>query len=462
MRLPAPETLSGFFWVTASPSEKLPGVLSISAGGGVELELVGNFDKNIAEAINSREVKLSRIHGLVESRGAVTLDDCFYINRRISLGGISKSKICVNLLISGAWFGEHEEVAFDSISFSVDGLDQWVNTSGFKVSASLEDKNVTVSYHAPKEERYSINDEMTLSLGYTLSIPGPPFLTEARVTQSAFLTLKTKEKQPFRTLVSAAYKIVNFLSFCIDKTVTISEITARSDDVVQRLPDSETFPAEMKVVYKSLPFDEKVPDIKWHSMLLRLPEIRARFSSFISAWFRVYETVEPSIELYFSSRTGAHRFINGRFLAMSQCLETFHRRTTKEVMMDPARYDVLVEALLDSCPKQNQEWLRGRLSHGNEVSLRRRLRKIMGPFENELGGKAATEDVIDLIVNTRNYFTHYSPVLEAKAAVREDLWSLCMKMEAVFQLHLMKQLGLADSEVSQILRENWNLHCKLK
>lgn len=41
MRFKEPEKLSGFFWVVNKPDKRIPGVLSISDGGGIELEIIG-------------------------------------------------------------------------------------------------------------------------------------------------------------------------------------------------------------------------------------------------------------------------------------------------------------------------------------------------------------------------------------------------------------------------------------
>lgn len=462
MRIGTTDNLSGFFWLADKPGKRLPGILSIKDGGNIELEVIGNFDKDIGQALTNQDFNLPRIHGNVETRGEVTLDNCFYSKKNISFGDISKSRIHVNLLVSGVWFEKDEEVAFESITFSVDGLDQWVATTGFKVTPNFEDKSVSVSYKAPAKEVFPISEGFELVLEYAWSIPGAPLFTEAKVTQSALLTIEAKEKTPLKEFVSTAFKIINLLSFCVDKTVSIGEISARSSGVVRKYPDDKEIPVVMKVVYPSLPFDEEMPKIEWHSMLLQFPQIRDRFSTIISSWLQAYEEIEPSMNLYFSSRTGAHRFLNGRFLAMAQCLETFHRRASSETMMDAKEYDSLVKTIVESCPEERRDWLSGRLSHGNEVSLRKRLNKIIGVFEDALGGKKVTSRLINLIVNTRNYFTHYSPDLEAKAADGGDLWSLCMKMEFIFQMHLLKRLGLTEDELSEILKTNQNLQFKIK
>ena len=97
-------------------------------GGGIELEVFGLFDDSI-NSLNNDD-NLDRIIGLVGKDGLVTLENCFYTNKNISFGGISKSKICVNKVLSGVAYEQNEIVTFNSLSFSVDWLDEWIRISG--------------------------------------------------------------------------------------------------------------------------------------------------------------------------------------------------------------------------------------------------------------------------------------------------------------------------------------------
>ena len=64
------------------------------------------------------------------------------------------------------------------------------------------------------------------------------------------------------------------------------------------------------------------------------------------------------------------------------------------------------------------------------------------PFRSWFGSKKETESFITKVVDTRNYFTHYDSSLATKAASGEDLWKLCQKLEALFQLHLLVLVGI--------------------
>ena len=123
---------SGYFWVPDKPSRKIPGTLTISDGGEIELEVIGLFDESI-EALNGKD-DLHRIIGHVEIDGYVTLENCFYSKKNISFGSISKSLVYVQQAFSGVGYDKDEIVTFNSVSFSIEGLNEWLSISGIHVS----------------------------------------------------------------------------------------------------------------------------------------------------------------------------------------------------------------------------------------------------------------------------------------------------------------------------------------
>jgi hypothetical protein len=118
--------------------------------------------------------------------------------------------------------------------------------------------------------------------------------------------------------------------------------------------------------------------------------------------------------------------------------------------------------LLSSCPEQNREWLAGILEFGNEISLRKRVKRIMKPFQPFLGTRSERKKLIGNVVDTRNYLTHFDKELEQKAARRRDLWVLCMKLEAIYQLHFLKKIGFTDEQIAALTDRSNSLNKKLK
>jgi hypothetical protein len=154
--------------------------------------------------------------------------------------------------------------------------------------------------------------------------------------------------------------------------------------------------------------------------------------------------------------------LEGKFLALAQGLETYHRRTSNEKLMDEAVFKELTENLIKQCPEENKEWLSGRLKYGNELSLRHRIKNIIEPFKEFIGTSKEQNKLISTIVDTRNYLTHYDKSLESKAASGRDLWWLCLKMEAIFQLRLLQVLGFTQEEVQSVFDHSHELQKKLK
>ena len=108
MRITNEYKKSGYFWLPENPDIKIPGTLTIFDGGKIELEVVGLFDESIA-ALNGQD-DLSRIVGDVESDGFVTLENCFYKKKNYAFGGIAKSLIYANKVISGVAYDKDESV----------------------------------------------------------------------------------------------------------------------------------------------------------------------------------------------------------------------------------------------------------------------------------------------------------------------------------------------------------------
>ena len=117
----------GDFWLPSAPDRKIPGTLSISEGGIIELEVAGLFNDEIEALLRDRLEPIERIAGDIEKEGLVTLDDCYYKTGTIRvIGGPSKSFIHVGRVFMGVEYNEGEPTVFNTLTFSVEGIDEWV------------------------------------------------------------------------------------------------------------------------------------------------------------------------------------------------------------------------------------------------------------------------------------------------------------------------------------------------
>lgn len=269
------------------------------------------------------------------------------------------------------------------------------------------------------------------------------------------------ESRGLDEFMSIIHRITTFLCFAIDRTVCLEDITATSNDILTNVGDDKSIPALIKIYYKSIPYLKNDLKIDLHRMLFGYRQIEKDAAKIINNWIDAYDRIDPALNLYFSTKVEAQKYLDGKFLALVQGLETYHRRMSTEKLMDEEKFKELVEGIISKCPEENQEWLKGRLMHGNEINLRKRIKSIIEPFKDLVGTKDERSKIISRIVDTRNYLTHYDASLKSKAADGKDLLLLCYKMEAFFQLHFLKVLGFTQEEIKSVLYYSYPLKEKL-
>ena len=189
-------------------------------------------------------------------------------------------------------------------------------------------------------------------------------------------------------------------------------------------------------------------------MLFGFGKIQSDVEKKVKNWIKTYEETYPAFDLFFSAKMGEQPYLDVRFLTLARGLEAYHRRTSDEKRIDEAEFDELVENLVNQCPEEHREWLSRELKYGNEVNLRKRLRGIINSFKEVIGNRAKRENLINRIVNTRNYLTHYDLSLESEAAEGQDLWNLCVNMELLFQLHFLQLIGFSREQIDSLLADS--------
>ena len=146
----------GYFWLPSKPREAVPGTLTISDGGDIELEVLHQLGEMRTPFSGEK-----RVVGQIENDKIVTLDDCSFK----SIGGgisISKSLIRVNRAFIGENYDEGEIPRFNSVTFSVEGIDEWVGISGIEFDLQHEEHAAAISYQYPAEVSLNLDNGMQL------------------------------------------------------------------------------------------------------------------------------------------------------------------------------------------------------------------------------------------------------------------------------------------------------------
>ncbi len=457
MRIPKFSKI-GNFWLPANPEDKLSGTLTISESGEAELEVAGVFGG--LKKMFDNDLNIERLNGVLEGEGSVTLDKCHYKTKNLALQGISRSLLHVNRVFIGAHYKDGEDIKFSSLKFSLEGFDEWLSISGIKTKHDQNFRNVSIKFRAPKEIRIKLTGDIDLLFTFEWTFPGASNVTEAKINQRSFVKLESKKLMKFEDFTRLAFRLNNFFCFATDETVTFTSFIGTSYEIKEKRADLEV-EVPIKIIYPSLPFSKTAPDVQRNKILFRYNQVAKKLGKILTKWLDAYERYEPAFNLYFASTSDAHEYLENKFLSLAQAIETFHRRTSEETTMPGTEFDELVAQLLLTCPQSRKEWLEGLLKYANEISLRKRLKKMIDPFKSYFGSARDREALVGNIVNTRNYLVHYDRSLETKALTGIELWGVCMKIEGLFQLHLLKLLGFSSSEIEAIGKNHGHLARKL-
>ena len=475
MRLSEPIEKHGFFWLPDDAENKIPGILRISESGKITVEVsqysesrfyafnkrrLGGAPDRLNVTIDRSENRINRIVGII-GNDLITLDKCLYDNWKLDLlvVGVSNSTIHATRAFIGVNYDEGEEIAFSTLEFSMEGLDEWLSISGFQTEHNWEEGSHSIHFRLPKEIALNLPDGIELKFLFRLT--HSPGFTEGHITQKAYISLKSKKLRSLEDFLDLVFKLHNFLCFAIDKTVSIDSITGYSKEKTQEIGYGKTREIPIRIYERSEPNSETKLKIHPYDMLFGYGNVADQLEEILIKWLENYEISKPAFNLYFASKSGGHKYLEGKFLALVHGIEVLHRRRSEEKQMQEEEFSELVGNMLEVIPDDKQDWMKERLKYANELSLRNRIKQMIEPFEVLFGDVKERRYFIGKVVDTRNYLTHFDSSLEGKAAGVEDLWKLCLKLEALFQLHFLRLIGIDDNAIKSMVNENFALRDKL-
>lgn len=424
----------GYFWSSAEPDRKVPGTLSISDGGIVQLETFGQLQ------FMAPKNYLKQIVGVIEKGGTLTLRDCYEKETTVNLpSGIVRSTILVCTAFIGTQFPDSDEPLFKTLSFSVEGLNEWVGITGIRVDNQPKEKASQISYQQPEDVLFELENGMRLLIAFS-SVPPRGFKsmmqpenprtyykTEAKITQKIYFKLVSEGACQLNDFISIVYNITTLLCFATNQVVSLDSMSAISEIPCADIGQGKIIEVTTDIYFRSLPDRKYVAENSQNDTLFTFKEIQNDAKEGIKRWIKANGEDLPTFGLYFSTQMVPQLHTEARFLTLIQAVEAYYRRR-----------------------------------NGDKMKLREKIENFSKPFAAIIGDRPTRKNLICSIVVTRNYLTHYKPSLEQKAAKGEDLVTLCLKMELFLQLHFLKRIGFSEEKIKSIVDRSSNLRWKSK
>ena len=455
---------SGHFWLPPY-REKMPGILSISNEKGIELEVAQPFVNDPASIVSifSHLDSFFRVVGHIQEYGFVILDGCQTPTSGFSFnyGVIQTSRVIwANRVFTGFPKLQDEIPSFNTFKFSIEGIDEWVGIRGINVDYKQEERITTISSKPPEIIPFNLTNGMRLEITFDMGSSSSHSPLEIGLTQKTYFKLVSENPQEFGVFFSVARKIIGLLCFTINETVSLDSMSATSDGLLQDIGDGITRPVTINIYDSSVFLPKDQPEIRGDKMLFGFSDIQDNAEGMINKWIERYDEYKNAFNLYFLAQLKPPLSWAVKFMSLAQGLEAYHRTKSDEKYMEDDEFREIRKNIIKQFPKKDRNWFGAKLHYANELTLRNRIKKLIAPFERYIGGEREPQ-LIDYIVNTRNYLTHYDSDLELKAAKGEDLYNLGLKLELLFELHFLDLMGFSQEEIDSIVINNRKLQWKI-
>ena len=455
MQLPEPIETQGYFWHSAEPINRLPGKLTISKQGDVTLEIFGSFDPTSVRFDRQLLGQKLQLQGVTEKTGAVSLIDCIIVEQNDvqNIELLSKSRLHVGCALSGAHL-DIKEPYFSSMTFSVEGLDEWFAFYHHPFSSDLAVADLmSLTYQQPESITFHMPHDLTISFHMGVGFSSGMF--QQSMTTKMGISIGSHRSRTFSEFMHVLLMVRNFLCLAFDRTVSFTSITGSWQE-----PTSANKTVGIYGHFE--PYDLPRQDISIGHFLISFDEVADRIQHYLATWLERYEEYEPTFNLYFTVTANRYMHVEGGFLFLVHSIESLHRRIYGETGMAIDEFDSVLKTILSSTPDPLKEWVEDSLRYSTAPNLRQRIKQLLDPFKDLFGTKSDRRTFLHQVVSTRNYLTHYDESKKGQAVTDpDDLIKLRSKLEALIQLYLLQLLGFEMGHIKKIASRYPSLQEKL-
>ncbi len=428
---------TGLWWLPSGEGQRLAGTLTVTEGEAT-LELIGHFgyellsETEVEKTYSLALAEQPRIVGLSTGGRPITLEGHRVANHTESFPGIPTATYTRNVTLIGKQFADGEEIGFDEISIRASDLNSWTQISGFKTKVGMEKhdekdyyvfSNVEIRFEAPDDIEIALARSDRAFIRFNAPSEGiGPGTDHVALTQEAALHLRFAKRASLERVFDRVGQIRNFLSLAAGRPVAILSVIGYQDDYVREKTET---PLPIELLW-GIPHNPDPPTRPRDpsEMLFTLFEAKPAISSVMRSWFAKQARLEPVFNLFFGMRYRPNMYLEVKFLAYAQAVETYDYRRRR----NPGN-NALAQRMGDV------------LGECRTVSKR-----IVG---TEPGDQAT---FIDAFKTARNYYTHYNPKLEKKAARGVALLLLSIQLQAIIEMSLLHELGFDCRSIGAILQ----------
>lgn len=413
-------SLAGTFWLSDNVRRKLDGFLDLEARFPT-VKLVGGFE-------GYRGVLNAVVHGRLATHipREVTLFNCYGGTTTV---GARKAETTIEstLVVAGGHFHAYDGLQGLGIEFRLENVSRWFYRKAFDFADPDTSDIATVSYKTYEEFSWPIANGLSLTAIYTA-----PFFVggwgseDLTISRTLRLRLSGEASRTYEQWRLLAQRCRHLFSLLVNAELTVSDI------VLFGIPTKADI--RQKLGWRRLEATESGPKIISPTEVDQRPEplikhaaIADRFPQIVGRWFQMYDKHRDSIDSFFLSRARSDHAPDTEFLAAISAVEEIHRATTGK----------------------------------SQTKLRRRLLDLIAKWHS-LVTTAPSDDVLDQIIASRDYYSHRDQRRRDEAAHGFLLKRYAHFLRALYILELLTVLGFHPAEVMALVGTEYEIEQALR
>lgn len=453
--------LKGIWWLPDNPDLVVSGVLSFENERKLSLELLGSFYdiKSMGSLGGGDYFKPEIILGVTDNGLICTLLRNYETQNQINMPGIRKSIIKAQVLLIGKHFNKSDEICFSSFQANFTNLEHWLSEKPFSMTIPEDIKNGVwnLSHKWPPEFNVNIEDiGGSIESTHEFKTDGD-LIRNVLWKSKAFLKITPDSQQHFEWFWGVVYDLCNLLTLLIGETTYITQVKGFGNEI-EIAPGQKTKETiEVFITQKKPNINEAIYSFE---MILPFPRIAEEIENIFFLWFSKSKSLRSVYDLFFGTFYNPGMYLQFQFLSLMQAIESFHRVTCGGKYLSDEKWQPYKEKLTNEIPKDlessHKDSLKSRIKYGNEYSLRKRLDELLKTFKDGTAEALSPHKgyFTGVVVDTRNYLTHYDDELKSASLEGADLYWANQRLRILITILLLKEIGVKEEIILSSMKEN--------
>jgi len=456
IRLDQPFLLTGKWWLPESDTS-CQGSLAYDEDK-LELKLLGGFASSAQSELKVQKdfERYPLVYGQSNEHGKCTLMKGAVTNRKTQLLSRETAEMAISgmNLFTGEFLADAENQLFDGMTVSFTYLNDFVGVNGFHVER-LEEEGILAGASAncqlPRKLELRV-DAIESTITFDQNINVSQSRSKLSMEIDTRVTFRPDNPQKLDWFMAKIWRFNYLLTLLTDESPL-------PVGMQYSIPDGDDRPNGWFVYQNSaINTPVKRPPV----LLFYLGSFEEQFDQILEHWFSASETMADALHLFMNAKRDStdHK---SRLLLLAHGLEAFSRNKGNATYMEATEYEAVINAMNSVIPTNviggHRSSLKNRIKFGNEHSLRKRLRGLLDELSVDTHVLIcnSTNNFVNGIVETRNYHSHYTDDLRDKALKGVELAWACDKLQMMFRILLLKNIGVEE----ELIRERISNHFRL-